>query len=306
MAVVPQGAHRRFRFDLTDLQLFLNVTEAGTITAGARKTHLTLASASERIRELEENAGVTLLVRERTGVRPTPAGALLVEHARSVLARVEHMQEDLTGYASGLKGHVRLLCNTSALSEHLPDALADFLVEHPNVSIELEEKTSGEIVDAVRMGKCDIGVAADSVDLSGIEVHRVRPDPLVMIAPPAHPLAARRTVRLADLVEHGFVGLAEQVSLEKLIAEHARRLGRRLDYRARVRDFDTVCRMVGAGVGIGIVPQAAARRYRKLAGIRITPIDDAWARERNSLLCVRSLDALPAFARALAQRILGT
>src|SRR5260370_15711869 len=120
------------RFDLVDLRLFLHVAEAASITHGAAKANMALASASERIRGMEELLGVALLERGRRGVRPTPAGRTLLHHARVVTQQIERMRGELSGYAGGLKGYVRLLANTSALSEFLPEVLNGFLATFPN------------------------------------------------------------------------------------------------------------------------------------------------------------------------------
>jgi DNA-binding transcriptional LysR family regulator len=292
------------RFDLTDLQLFINVCEAGTITGGAQRTHLTLASASERIRAMEGTLGAPLLVRERRGVRPTPAGLSLAFHARTVVLQMDHMRQELGRYGSGLKGHIRLLCNTSALSEHLPLTLATFLAKHPNISVDIEEKPSAAIADAVRMGLCDIGVAANSANLQGMQTHVVGPDPLVVVTPPRHALARQRKLRLADVVEEDFIGLGADISLEFLVAEQVKLLGRHLAYRARVRDFETVCQMVGLGAGLGIIPKAAATRHAKATGIKAVALADPWAAQRNSVLCVRDLAQLPVYAQQLVAHIL--
>src|SRR6478752_6942416 len=178
------------RFDLTDLRLFLNVHEAGSITAGAGRSHMTLASASERIRGMEDALGVPLLVREPRGVQVTPAGRTLVHHARLVLGQIDRMRGELDHYGAGLKGHVRVLCNTTALSEYLPPVLGAFLKDHPHISVDLEERLSHEIADALRTGACDIGVLADSADLHGLRTRIFRHDPLTLIVPRGHPLAA--------------------------------------------------------------------------------------------------------------------
>ncbi len=291
------------RFDLTDLRLFLDVREAGSITAGAERSHMTLASASERIRRMEGALGAPLLVRNRRGVEPTAAGRTLEHHARAVLRRMERMKDELGAYGAGLKGHVRLLCNTAALSEYLPEALGRFLIAYPAISVDLEERPSREIVDAVRGGTCDIGVVSDAVDLEGLETFAFRPDPLVLVVPHGHELAGRRTVSLAEVVDTDFVGLAEGSALQEHIGQHARRMGRRMNYRVRLRSFDAVCRMVGQGIGVGIVPQAAAIRCARTAQVRQVRLSDPWA-ARNLVLCVRKLDELPASAKQLVQHVL--
>ncbi|WP_439589047.1 LysR family transcriptional regulator [Hydrogenophaga sp.] len=292
------------RFDLTDLRLFLNVLEAGTITGGAESTHMTLASASERIRGMEDTLGSPLLLRDRRGVQLTPAGRTLAHHARLVLLQVDRMQGDLGDYGMGLKGHVRVLCNTSALSEHLPEVLSGFLTTHPGISVDLEERTSHEIVDAVRNSLCDIGVVSDAADLEGLEVFPFREDPLSVVVPRDHPLAHRSRVFLVDLVDCAFVGLAEGSALQEHVSHHARRLGKRLHYRLRLRSFESICRMVGLGIGVGIVPQAVAARCSRSARVKRIALADPWA-VRNLVLCVRRLDQLPAHAQQMVQHVLG-
>lgn len=291
------------RYDLTDLRLFLHVHAAGTITGGAERSHMTLASASERIRGMEQALGGPLLVRERRGVQATPAGRTLLHHARLVLAQMERLQAELGDYAAGLKGHVRLLCNTSALSEHLPPVLGGFLTQHPGISVDLEERASSDIADALRGEVCDIGMVSDSVDLEGLQAFAFCADPLVLVVPRGHALAPRRALRLEEVAEQRFVGLVEGSALQAHITQHARRLGRRLDYRIRLRSFESVCRMVGEGIGVGIVPRAVALRNARAMGIQRIALLDAWA-ARNLVLCVRDSAALPAPAQQLLEHLL--
>ncbi|MES2973869.1 MAG: LysR family transcriptional regulator [Pseudomonadota bacterium] len=291
------------RFNLTDLRLFLNVHEAGTITGGAQGSHMTLASASERIRNMEDALGVALLLRNRKGVQLTPAGRTLAHHARLVLQQVDRMHGDLAGYGTGIKGHIRLLCNTSALSEHLPEVLSTFLATHEGITIDLEERPSDDIANAVRNDTCDIGVVSDAADLHGLQTFAFRPDPLALVVAAGHPLAPRSRVSLADVADLPFVGLAEGSALQAHLAQHARRLGKRLNYRIRLRSFEAVCRLVGSGIGVGIVPQAVAVRCARSAKIRRIALTDAWA-ARNLVLCVRSRSELPAHVEQMLGHVL--
>lgn len=291
------------RFDLVDLQLFLNVHEAGTITGGAGRSHITLASASERIRAMEAMLGKPLLRRERRGVVLTEPGRTLLHHARLVLQQMDRLRGELGDHADGLQGHVRLLSNTVALSEYLPPVLSRFLARHPKIAIDLEEKPSHEIVDALRQGLCDIGIVSDAIDMQGLQHFDFRDDDLVLIVPPDHPLAGRRTVSLAEVADGEFVGLVEGSALPEHIALHARRIGKRLRYRVRLRSFEAICTMVGAGIGIGIVPLVAARRHARASGARRVALADAWA-VRKLVLCVRAMDELPSYARRMVEAIL--
>jgi len=290
------------RFDLTDLRLFLHVVEAGSITAGAGRAHLALQSASERIRGMERELGVPLLRRSRSGVQPTDAGRTLAQHARSVLRQMEQMRSDLGRYGGGLRGHIHLLCNTSALAEHLPDALARYLADNPRISVRVEEKLSREIADAIRAGTADVGIVADSVDLHGLDRLPFREDRLVLAVPPGSPLAGRASVRFEEVVDAEFVGLVEGSALQEHVEQHARQMGRRLNYRVQLRSFDAVCRMVRSGIGIGVVPRHAAERLAGNLDIALVSLDDAWA-QRTLAICARDMKALPDYLQDFVARI---
>ena len=293
------------RFDLIDMQLFLHVVEAGSITGGATRAHLSLAACSERIQSMEETLGVPLLLRGRRGVSPTPAGEALVRHARLVFQQLQRMRAELGDHAEGMKGTVRLLCNTASLSEYLPDALAGFLARHAHVDIELEERPSHEVAKAVREGAADLGILADAVDLSGLESFPFRLDRLVAVATPA--LAQQlspdgRPVAFVHLLELDHVGLAPDSALSNYLDLQARRLGRTLHARVRLRGFEAVCRMVEAGVGLGIVPEPAARRCAQTMQITVLELAEAWSL-RQLAICVRSFDQLPRHAQQLVDAL---
>ncbi|MEZ2297098.1 LysR substrate-binding domain-containing protein [Variovorax sp. RCC_210] len=288
------------RFDLTDLRLFLNVVEAGSLTGGAARSHMTLASASQRVRGMEDALGSALLTRHAQGVRPTEAGRTLLHHARVVLQQMERLRGELGEYGQGLKGHVRFLCGTAALTEHLPEVLARFLAQHPRVSIDLEERASPDTVEALRAGLCDIGIVSDAIDTQGLECHPFRRDDLVLVMPRGHALATRRRVMLADVVDDEFVGLPADSALQQLVTSHARTLARHLSYRVRVRNFEAVCRLVEQGIGVAIVPQTAAARCARTMKIARASLGDAWA-ERTLMACVRTSEELPLNARRMLE-----
>lgn len=293
------------RFDLTDLRLCVLVADAGSITGGAERAHLTLASASARIRGLEEALGIALFMRHRQGVMPTPAGRALLAHAQRVLAQIEQLRGELGEYAAGLRGNVRIASNTVAMSEFLPDLLGAFLAEHPNVEISLREQTSPAVVQAVLEGAADIGVVSDWIELTGLETVPFRQDRLVVVTPPGHALASRAEVAFIDVLDSAFIGLPEHSALAEHLDGHARRAGRPLHYRVRLRDFDSLCRAVAAGAALGIVPLSAAARSAATLGLGIVPLSDAWAL-RTLVLCVRERDALPVYARQLLERLQAT
>ncbi|MCC6780530.1 MAG: LysR family transcriptional regulator [Hyphomicrobiales bacterium] len=288
------------RFDLTDLNLFRHIVEAGSITGGAGRAHLALAAASTRIRNMEETLGAALLVRSRQGVTPTQAGRTLLQHARAILRQAERLREDLGAYGGGLAGQVRLLCNTNALTEFLPEALSSFLAAHPNVSVDLEERLSDEIVGLIAEGVGDLGIVAATVDTSALETFPFRKDRFVLVVAREHPLARRDKVAFAEVLDHDFVGLDRASALQRFLAEKAARIGQPLRLRVQLRSFDAVCRLVERNVGIGIVPESTARRVANR--IVVIALTDAWAL-RDLTICVRRFDQLPPYARQLVEQL---
>ena len=284
-------------FDLIDLRLYLHILDAGNITAGAARSHLSLAAASARIRAMEASLGIECLERGRRGVTPTPAGKALARHARLLLQQAEHLQQDLAEYANGTKGQVRLLCNTTALSEYLPELLADFLREHPNLDIDLQELPSLRITQALRQGTADLGIISDAVDTHGLQTLAFRDDPLVLILPLDHPLTTQH-VSFIDSLQHDYVGLAANSALAVYLEEQALHAGFRLQTRIRADGFDGLIRMVAGSAGLGIVPQAALERWPLERRFKAQPLREDWAC-RKLLLCARSFEHLPGYAKAL-------
>jgi molybdate transport repressor ModE-like protein len=290
------------RFDLTDLSLFRHVAEAGSITAGAERAHLALAAASARVRNMEEALGAALLTRTRQGVTLTQAGRTLLQHARTILEQAERLREDLGTYAGGLAGHVRVLSNTNALTQFLPDALSEFLAEHPNVSVDIEERLSDEIVGLIAEGVGDIGIVAGTVNSGNLTTYPFRTDRFVAVVAKGHPLAARETISFAEVLDYDIVGLDRSSAISRFLASKASNLGRPLRLRVQLRSFDAVCRLAEKNVAVGIVPYTTARAALKSMAIRVVELSDPWA-VRDLTICVRDVEALPPFARQLVEHM---
>lgn len=289
-------------FDLVDLRLFVRVAETANITHAAAKSGLALASASERIRDMEAQAGTALLLRGRRGVTLTPAGYALARHARGVLEQVEQLTSELSKYTGGLRGFVRLAANSSTCSEFLPERLTGFLRDNPGIDIDVEEKPSFDIVRLVAEGFADVGIVADIVDFAGLRTLPFAQDRLVLVVPRAHPLAGQHGQAFRALLQHEFIGMQAGNALQQHLAQHALQAGRQLKLRVRLNSFDAICRMVEAGVGLAVIPEAAARRCRKTMAISICRLADAWSL-RQLHVCIRAAPELPEPARRLAEHL---
>jgi len=290
------------RFDFTDLNLFRHIVEAGSITHGAVRANLALAAASTRIRKMELSFGTELLVRGRAGVTPTQAGRTLLQHVRGILAQSERMQEDLSPYARGLAGQVRVLSNTNALTEFLPETLSSFLMAYPDISVDLEERLSDEIVGLIAEGAGDIGIVAGTVDYGGLHTFPFRSDRFVLVVGSNHPLAGSKGVGFAEVLDYDMVGLDRASAIQRFLADKASRIGRAIRLRVQLRSFDAICRLVECNVGVGIVPETTVERTARTMAISAVQLTDAWA-QRELTICVRDVAALPPYARQLVDHL---
>jgi len=290
-------------YDLPDLRLVAAIADSGSLTRGAARVHLAPSSASHRLTQLAAALGVPLFSRHARGLAPTPAGESLLRHARQIFAQLEQMHADLAPYASGLNSQVTVFANTNAINCFLPEDLGDFLRDQPRIRVSLEEQPSPAIIQAVAAGQVEIGVVAAAGKPAGLETLPYRRDRLVLVVPAAHPLAARPAVDFAEVLGEPFVCLHAGSAIHTFMMNAAAQLGGSLDVRIQVRSFNAVCRMVAAGVGIGMVPRSAAPGVA-VDAIKTVEINDAWA-PRDLQLCVRSRAALSPAASALFEHLAG-
>lgn len=271
-------------FDLTDLALFVAVCDAGSITRGAARIGLSLPSASVRVRRMEAAAGGPLFERRHRGVEPTPAGRTVLHHARLVGEQTRRLALELADLRRGVGGHVRILSNTAALSEVLPQRIGAYLRDRPWVRIDFEERLSGEIVDDIRKARADIGIIAAGPDTAGLREIPFASDELVVVMPPDDPLAALPAVPFPRLFERAMIGLTGDTPLYGFLAAQAAASGGQLYYRLRLRGFGDICQVVAEGIGVSVVIRSAAERYAGAAPLTIRPLDADWA--KRTLLMV--------------------
>ena len=290
------------RLDLFSLSLFSLVARSGSISKGAELALLAVGAASKRITDLEGAVGTPLLERHSRGVTLTVAGQALQRHAQRILSDVDQLAADLSDYASGLVGVVRLWANTSAVTQFLPLDISTFINANPGIRIELEEENSSEVVLAVLDGRADFGIFADRTPTLGLQVMNYREDRLVLVVPRGHALARRRTLRFEYAIEYDFVCLPKGTSLAKRLQSETEALGRRLKIRIQVRSFDAMCQMVAAGMGVAILPAAAIQPHLRSMNLRQITLEDEWA-SRRLLIGLRDANAVPRHVRMLIDHL---
>jgi DNA-binding transcriptional LysR family regulator len=293
------------RLDLTSLQLFVAVCELGSIGKAAEREFIAASAVSKRLSDLETTLGTALLYRHARGVDLTPAGQSLLHHARAVLFGLEQMQSDLSEYADGVRGHVRVHASISAVVQFLPEDLGQFVRQHPQVKIDLQEQLSGDVVRAVREGAADIGICNASALTQGGKALQLKPyrrDHLALIVPLAHVFSARTAIDFEESLDQDHVGLHANSSLSLAMHQAAVRAGRPIRLRIRVTGMDAMCRMIDNGLGLGVMPLRAFELLNGTARLRAIPLTNAWA-VRDIGLIARDFDTLPVTARALVDHL---
>lgn len=288
--------------DLTDLRLFIHVAEAPSLTQGARRACLSTAAASARIQQLEARLGKRLFYRSSRGMALTGPGQRLLTHARRVLRQVDHLMEDVAG-DDDHADHLRILANTTAVTELMPAVLADFLAARPHLTIDLRERLNHDIVRDVEQGSADMGIVAGPVATRELERYHFSTDRLVLITVPDHTLARRDSVVLEDMVEDFHVGLPDTSSLMQFLTRRFQGVGAELKLRVQVSGFEAICRLVAVGVGIGVIPESAALRHRQLMTLALVPIKAPWAARERSVV-VRDATELPGGGVALIEALM--
>ncbi|ART62688.1 LysR family transcriptional regulator [Kushneria marisflavi] len=287
--------------DLTDLRLFVHIAEAPSLTRGARRAHISTAAASARIQQLEARLGQQLFYRSNRGMELTLAGQRLLIHARRVLHQMDYLIEDMSE-SQAPEGHLRILANTTAVTELMPAVLSTFLAERPRLTIDLRERLNHDIVRGVTQGSADMGIVAGPLAAGPLERYHFSTDRLVLITSPGHVLAERQNITLGDMVDHYHVGLHDSSSLMQFLTHRFQDIGATLKLRVQVSSFEAICRLVAAGVGIGIIPESAARRHCLLMTLAMIHIDAPWAVRERSVL-VRDATALPGGGLALLEAL---
>ena len=292
------------RLDLTSLQLFVAVCERGSIGKAAEQEFMATSAVSKRLSDLESAVGTTLLYRHARGASPTPAGQSLLHHARSVLFSLDKMQGELSEYADGVRGHVRMHANISAIVQFLPEDLGSFTRLHDQVKIDLEEHLSSEVVRAVQEGAADLGICHTGVrgPLPDLQTRPYRQDHLVLIVPEAHPLAGEKQLAFADSLDWDHVGLHANSSIYQAMHQAATTAGRGIRLRIRVTGLDAMCRMIHNGLGVGLMPRRAFELMHGVGELTCVALTDDWATRQIDLVA-RDFSTLPVTARLLVAHL---
>jgi DNA-binding transcriptional LysR family regulator len=289
-------------FDPVTLRLFVAVCEERNIARAAEREAIVPSAISKRIAAIEQDVGAPLLVRGRRGIVPTPAGETLLRQARDVLAAMTRMRAELSEFASGVQGNVRVMASVSVLAERLPDDIAAFLERWHAVRVSLDESVSAKIVQSVREGGAEMGVLWDAADLGGLQTVPYRSDRLCVALHPSHRLARRKRLRFEETLGETSIGVAPGGTMDTLLRRRAAALGKSVVHRIQVSGLDTACRIVAAGLGVAVLPAEAVSAAARAAGLILVPLADAWAK-RRFVVCSRPHGELTNAGRLLIEHL---
>jgi len=284
--------------DLTDLRLLLAIADAGSLSKAAERFPIALSAASNRLRGFEDDCGIEVFTRSAGGMTPTPAGRFILERAARVVSEVEQLRDTVRELRGPQRRAVRLAGTTVAISTFLPASLGMFLADHPEVDLQLEERTSRDILQAVRAREIEIGILDGNVATGDVISLPYRTDRLVLLVPHTHPLAARPATRMRDAFEFSFVCLPAERPMQHFIEARAVQSGRPLKVRVRAPSFDAIAQLVSQDAGIAMLPEAAASRFARELPVSIVALDDTWA-NRELRVCFADPTTLTPHAELL-------
>ena len=280
------------RIDLQTLRVFAAVAETRNITKAAEREFIAPSAVSKRVSDLEETLGTKLLHRLSRGVSLTPAGEALCRHAHTILTALDQLTTELSEFAEGARGSVRILANRSAVSEFLPEDLRSFIARYPTIDVNLEEENSAAIIKSVTDGDCDIGIFTGGiVDSGSLQTFDYRTGRFVLLVSNDHPLADLSSVTFAQTVSYPFIAMEATSAWDTVVSSAAKQAGVTLELRYRLKSVEAICRMVSVGLGVTVMPYGLYSATNPGLGLRALEIEDIWS-QRVLKIAVRDASSL--------------
>jgi DNA-binding transcriptional LysR family regulator len=295
--VKPMLAH-----DLQSLRIFLAACELRSLSKAAEQHHIAISAASRRIQLLEHEAGSPLIVRRPHGIEPTAAGLTMMRYARDVLWLGDKLSASMEEHRAGTRGYVRVCASSSVLVERLAEDLSTFAKQNPDIKLDLEERPSLSTIEAVRHKQADLGLIVRGVETEDLRLIDYHGDELVVALPRRHALAKRRELSLDDIIGEDFVSLENGTAVHRLLSERAREQGHFMRLRIQVRSFEVMSLLIGQGLGVGILPDKAAKPLMESYGLKLVRLAESWA-QRQFAICYRTNEELDPPCRRLIDHL---
>lgn len=280
---------RRLRLNPLSLELFVEIIEAGSIAAVAERSRVAPSGISKRISDLEGVLGTSLIRRTNRGIEGSDAGMVLAGLARNLLNDLDEIYFRMRDYSAGIQGQVRLVANRSSIIGFLPRELKSFTQQHPRVQVRLDERMSAVVVRSLLQNEADVGLFWLPKYPAGLELMPYQNDELAVITPKDHPLAAQKAIKFAEALDIDLIGLHDDAVAQ--LHEAAAAARKSLRVRMQVSSFDAMCAMVGAGLGIAVLPRSSIASESIGTRLTVLKLDEPWAK-RDMQIGTRAYDAL--------------
>ncbi len=278
------------------------VASTGSFSAAGRELGCTQPAVSQQMKALESSVGTPLLVRTGREMRLTQAGEALVRHAAGIIAGLTAAEEEVAAIAGLRAGRVRLVSFPSGSSTLVPTALAALRAAHPGTRVSLEEAEPPNSVELLREGDCDVALAFRYEGAAGAEewddlvVRPLLTDRLVALVPEGHRLARTEgSVAIGELARESWIAGCPRCRGQLVEVCEGAGFSPRIDFATD--DYPAVVGLVGAGLGVAVLPQLAVESVRP-RGVRTVALEPAVRREIVALT-LPDLAQVPAVAATL-------
>ncbi|MEV6394148.1 LysR family transcriptional regulator [Streptomyces sp. NPDC051907] len=281
------------------LRVLRAVAATGSFSAAARELGCTQPAVSQQMKALEASAGTPLLVRTGREMRLTQAGEALVRHASGILAGLTAAEEEIAAIAGLRAGRVRLVSFPSGSSTLVPRALAALRAAHPGTRVSLVEAEPPRSVEMLREGDCDVALAfrysATGTEWDDLVVRPLLTDRLVGLVPEGHRLAESDAVAIGDLAEESWIAGCPRCRRQLVEVCEEAGFTPRIDFATD--DYPAVIGLVGAGLGVAVLPELALESVRP-KGSRTVTVEPAVQRQIVALT-LPDLAQVPSVAATL-------
>jgi len=256
------------------IEIFRAVMTNGTASRAAEVLRISQPAVSKTIQELERSVGFALFHRTRGRIVPTAEAQLLFKEVEQSFAGLTHLRGAASRIRDFGSGEIRIACLSALSTNVLPRALKAFLARNPQVAVTFQTRMSSVVRDLVASGQFDLGIAADEIDQTGVEVSEFARFRVAVALPEGHPLEAREVIRPADLSGQPFVALSPEDTTRREAELAFAEAGVGVRIVLETPYSTTVCAMVAAGIGVGLVNPLTAEPYLG-RGMSLRPFEPA-------------------------------
>lgn len=273
--------------DLETIRAFLAVADGSTVTETAERAHRTQPAVSRALSRLEREVGTPLFQRVGRGLVLTPAGRELSRHARDTLDAYERGVRSVQDITVPGGGFVPVAFLHTLGTWLVPELIRGFRAERPQVRFDLRQHGDAGLIDDLLNGTVDLAITGDRPRFAPLESRRLFLEPLRLVVPPDHRLAARRTARLADVADEQFIVLKPGFSLRTVTEDLCAQVGFTPRIGFEGEEVETLRGLVSAGLGVALLPEPRGGAAPAAPSLRITDVRAsreiglAWIRDRN-------------------------